>query len=778
MSSKEPEKASGRSLDMHDENGCAVGRSVQSVDGPSKAKGSLRYVQDIQLPGMLYARMVLPQRPHAWIREINLKSICSVDGVVAVATGDDVPGENRVGVVVDDQPLFAARKVRYEADCIALVGAADPGSALRGASMTEIVFDDLPAVGTIDEALAQGAPSIHDNGNLAIRRSLTKGDIVRGEAESQHTVEETFETPVQEHAYLEPLGAVAVPDSDGGIELLAPGQCPFYIRDAVARCLGLALSKVRVVQLPIGGGFGGKEDVPSEICARLAVLAAKTGRPVKMVLTREEDIAYSSKRHPMKLRYRMGCDGEGRIKFADIEIKADVGAYATLSPIVLFRSTVHAAGPYEIPHVRVETRGFYTNTAPRGAMRGFGTPQVVFACEAMIDELAARVGMDPLAFRCMNALKPGGETATGQVLGESVGLSQTLKRVDQFLGARSGRFEARAVGKGVVRAKGVAAMFYGVSLGAIGRALDRGGAKVEVLKDGSVTVFIGCTDMGQGALTVLSQITADSLGVGIDRVMVNRVDTHIVPDSGPTVASRTTVVCGNAIIDACGKIKARMLDVAKSVVGEDAIYDLSGGGAVGGGSGKRIGFDELVDRCREQRVDLTATGWYAVPECRLDDTTGLGRAYHVYSFATDIAEVEVDLETGQVQVTSFWAVHDSGRIVNPLTAVSQVEGGVAQGLGLALCERFTQTGGRVSSGDFSTYLVPTSLDVCDKIRVEFVESLSPDGPFGAKGLGEPAIIPVPAAIANAVSNALGKRVTRLPVISDWIIAQQRNSNTA
>ncbi len=755
--------------------GRTVGRSVRSVDGAYKATGSLRFLQDISFPDMLHARMVWPGRPHARIRKVDAGPALCVEGVVAVATGDDVPGENRVGVFLDDQPLFATDKVRYEADCIAIVAAETPEAALEGASRVAVEFEDLPAVETPEEACAEGAPDIHEKGNLAVDQLLEKGEIPKGEAECAHIVYETFYSPVQEHAYLEPMGAIAVPRFDGGMEIHFSGQCPFYVRDAVARSMGLKLAKVRVVQLPVGGGFGGKEDVPSEICSRLAVLAAKCGRPVRMVLTREEDILYSSKRHPVRMRYRMGCDATGHLKFADIELAACVGAYATLSPIVLFRSTVHAAGPYDIPNVRISTKGFYTNTAPKGAMRGFGTPQVVIPCEAVIDQLASLAGIDPIEFRLRNALKVGGRTATGQVLEESVGFSETLRKADEILKDLPGRFEARKTDSSRVRARGVASMYYGVSLGAIGRRIDRGGAKVEVLKDGSVNVFIGCTDMGQGALTALTQVAADALGVDAGRVSVNRVDTHIVPDSGPTVASRTTVICGNAIIDACERIREHMLKAAAAALGDDAAFDPAGEGVMSPSTGKRLSFDELLEVCADRRVDLVATGWYVMPECRVDNDTIQGKAYYVYSFATDIAEVEVDLDTGAIELTGFWAIHDSGRIVNPLTSAGQVEGGVAQGMGLALSERFVEESAKVASVDYSTYLVPTSLDVCEDISSHFVEDLSADGPYGAKGLGEPAIIPVAAAIANAVSNALGRRVTDLPVSRDWVLGLPRRA---
>ena len=759
---------------MPDEPRSRIGRSLPAGDSSAKAKGLTRFLEDITLPGMLHAKMVFPGRPHALVKRVSLARALSVSGVAAIATAESVPGRNRVGVVMDDQPLFAGERVRYEADCVAIVAADCLEVAESAASLVDIDYEDLPPVLTIDQARSGSAPHIHDEGNLAVEHTVATGDVAKGESESAWVVEEVLWSPVQEHAYMETLGALAIPSADGSMEMHVPSQCPFYVRDAVARCLGILQSQVRVLQLPIGGGFGGKEDVPSELSARVAVLAAITGRPVKIVLTREEDVAYSSKRHPMQLSYRMGCGRDGRIKFADIEIRADVGAYATLSPIVLFRSAVHAAGPYEIPNVRIKAYGFYTNSPPKGAMRGFGTPQVAFACESMIDHLARCAGIDPLEMRLRNALKAGSRTASGQVLDESVGFGETLARAGSLLGSHSDRFKPRKVGKDVIRARGIASMFYGVSLGAIGRALDRGTAKVGITADGSVSVFIGCTDMGQGAHAVIAQIAAEALGIEPDNVTVNLVDTDAVADSGPTVASRTTVMSGNAVLDACAKIKAQILEVASSVLGGPAVYDRTGSLIINPRTGRGVAPADMIRECSSRGLDLTATGLYVPPECSVDRQTGQGKAYYVYSFATDIAEVEVDTATGKVEVTGLTAIHDSGRIINPLTASSQVEGGVAQGIGLALREKYRVEGGRVSSGDLSTYLVPTALDVCDNMRVEFIECLSPDGPYGAKGLGEPAIIPVAAAIANAVSNALDVRVTALPIEPDWIVTSRQS----
>lgn len=743
-----------------------IGVRLPSVDAVEKAAGRVRFIQDIKLPGMVHAVCVFGERPHARIDWIDVSKAASLPGVVGVVTARDVQGANRVGLVVDDQPLFAQDRVRYEGDCIALIGAESIDIARHAADLVKVSFSNLPTISSIDEAKNVKAIAIHDGGNLAVERLIEKGQIQKGEDESSTIIERTFLSPPQEHAYLECLGAIVIPTGERSVDVLVSGQCPFYVRDAVARCIGAKLADVRVIQLPIGGGFGGKEDVPSEICARLAVLALKCQRPVRLVLMREEDLIYSSKRHPMKLRYRMGCDRNGKIRFADLLIEADVGAYATLSPIVLFRSTVHAAGPYEIPNVRVVTRGYYTNTAPKGAMRGFGTPQVVFACESMIDELAEKAGLDPIDMRIANALRKGSLTATSQRIEDDIGFETTLLRAKEIVGKS---WLDRSAGAECVRATGVASMFYGVSLGAAGSPIDRAGAKVEVLKDGSVNIWIGCTDMGQGAMTVLNQIAAEMLGISPDRIRVNRVDTATVPDSGPTVASRTTLVCGNAILDACSKIIHVMCGVAKEMVGGSVRFQ---NGCFVGRGGNAVEFKEVVRRCFEKRMDLSSSGWFVVPECKLD-SKGQGKAYHTYSFATDVARVQVDLSTGIVDLLEFVAIHDSGKIINRLTAEGQVEGGIAQGMGLSLLEVLSQANGHILSKDLSTYLIPTALDLCDNLRIEFVESTFEGGPFGAKGLGEPAIIPVAASIANAVSRAVGKRVLSLPITPGWIVDSAR-----
>jgi CO/xanthine dehydrogenase Mo-binding subunit len=742
-----------------------MGENFPRLDGPAKVAGKTRYLPDIEVPGMLYASMALARRPHAHIRSISLSRALSQSGVVCIAGGADVPGENQIGLLVQDQPLFASERARYEGDCIAIVGACSPEIAERGASLVDVDYEDLPAVPDIESAMKPGAPAVHEGGNVAVERNLLKGDPDSGERESDLVLEDTFYSPVQEHAYLETQGALAVPGADGSIEMFVTGQCPFYVREAVARCLGVTLSRVRVVQLPMGGAFGGKEDVPSEIAARAAVLAVKVGKPVRLVLSRSDDIIATSKRHPMRIGWRMGCTRDGRITFADVDISAGVGAYTTLSPIVLYRATVHAAGPYEIANVRVRTKGYYTNAAPSGAMRGFGQPQVCFASEAMMDAAAEGLGMDPFEFRLKNALRVGSSTSTGQKLEESVGFEETLRAARDFVSGSDGGASQGPDGR--LRGLGVAGMFYGVSLGAAGRAIDRGGARVDILKDGSVNVFIGCTEMGQGALTVIAQIAGEALGLPAETVTVHPVDTHIVPDSGPTVASRTTIISGNAVLDACDRILSRMKEVGAAVLGGPVEFDRSERVFRLQRSGGTARFDEIMAECFARRVDLSDTGWYAVPECSVDPETCQGKAYHVYSFATQVAEVEVDPRTGHVDVLRFFAAHDSGRIVNRVLAAAQVEGGIAQGLGLALTERFSHAGGIITSNDFSTYLLPTALDVCDDIQIEFVESLSSDGPFGAKGIGEPALIPSAAAVANAVSNALGRRVTRLPISRDW-----------
>jgi CO/xanthine dehydrogenase Mo-binding subunit len=737
-----------------------VGRPVPRIDALSKVTGQAKYVADIGMDGMLIGKMLFSRHPHALIENIDARRAQKLPGIRAVITAEDIPGDNQIGVVLPDQPLLVQKKALWIGDCLALVAAETESAAQKALDLIRVDDRPLPMIDRVEEALRGSEPLLHPGGNVHTHLKIRKGKVADGFARSDIVLEETFQTQRQEHVYLETIGVLAIPQGDGSVTIQGSMQCPFYVQKGVAGVLGWPLSRVRIVQTTTGGGFGGKEDVPSEICACAALLATTTGRPVRMILTREEDLRRSSKRHPMTVTYRMGAAEDGRLLSAQVRVVADTGAYATISPVVLYRSTVHAAGPYEIPNVQVDTYGVYTNSTPNGAFRGFGTPQVTFAHESMIDQLAERLGMDPIEIRLKNGLKVGSTTATGQVLRESVGLQETLLRARHESGWRKRR-ATPASDSSRRRGIGVAAMFYGVSLGAKGWFLDAAAAHAQVHRDGSVSVAIGCTEMGQGAQTVIAQMAAETLGLSLDRITVLPTDTGLVPDSGPTVASRTTVFSGNAVLNALEQIKKNMAAAAAELLPSKQETIVFRDQKVWKGKAS-LPFGEVVEQCYQRNVNLAAEGWYVSPPCSFDEHTGQGDAYYVYGYGTQVAEVEVDLETGRVRVLEITAAHDVGRAINPQGVRGQIEGGVVQGLGYGLLEDFVVTGGDIMTPDLATYTIPTSQDV-PRIRSLIVEAASRDGPYGAKGIGEQPIIPTAAAIANAIAHATGLRMRKLPI---------------
>jgi CO/xanthine dehydrogenase Mo-binding subunit len=709
--------------------------------------------------------------------------------VRAVLAAADIPGENRVGVILDDQPLLAHDKVRYRGETLALIAADSEEQAAAAARLVKAELAPLPAVFTIEDVDLRTEHPIHADGPIAVHQRVRKGDTARGFAEAAAIVQGSFRTGAQEHYYFEPQGCVAAPDGRGGLVIHGSLQCPFYVQKAVARTAGLPLARVRVIQTPTGGAFGGKEDLPSEMAAKAALLALATGRPVRLLLERREDIAITSKRHPFIIHGRLGATAEGRFTAIEIFQDADAGAYATLSPPVLFRSAMQGAGPYAIPNVHIEARGWYTNNVPSGAFRGFGGPQACFAHESLVDMMAAELGMDPVQLRRLNMLREGGTTATGHRLEASVGALDTLECVAAAVAASDATTAAAVSEQAIaapgesttaapgddparwIAATGYACMIYGNCLGKAGWYMDGAGAHLQVHADGSVSLAVGLTEMGQGAETALTQFAAEALGVTPASVTLLPVDTAMVPDSGPTVASRNVVMSGNAILDAAGKLRARLAGLAGELLGcAPETVDFANGrvrGAQGGARGE-LTFAELAAEAWRRNLDLAATGWWHVPALDFDAQKGAGEAYFAYSFATHAARVAVDRLTGQVRLLKVWAAHDVGRAVNPAGIEAQVEGGVAQGMGWALTERFASAEGAILSDSLSRYSLPSSLET-PAVETIIVEAPHPQGPLGAKSLGEPAIIPTAAAIANAVSRALGRRVDALPIDPEIVL---------
>ncbi|MCK4546858.1 MAG: xanthine dehydrogenase family protein [Candidatus Eisenbacteria sp.] len=753
-----------------------VGQRVPRVDAREKVTGEARFVDDLAFPGMLYAAVVRSTEPRARILSMDLESVLSLPGVVAVAGPDDIPGGNNIPLILPGHPLLAPGETNFCGQALGLVGAETREAADLAAGLVRVEYEPrTPLLDPLDARLP-GAPGLYGEDNTFGHHVVRRGDVERGFREAFLVVENTYHTPAQEHAYLEPQGAIAVPTPDLGIVVYGSMQCPFYVQRAIAHILGLPLGKVRIVQTTTGGAFGGKEDAPSEVGGQAAVLAWKTRRPVKLVYHREEDMHSMSKRHPAHIRYKTGVKEDGTLVAVEVQMTYDGGAFGTLSPVVLWRATVHAAGAYRCPNVRVDAWAVATNKEPSGAFRGFGAPQVLFAAESQMDEVAAKLGMDPLALRKHNILRTGDETATGQKLRSSVGSLQTIREASRASDYRTKRArwgkDRGPVRKGI----GVSTINYGAGLGGLSPYLTRAGAFVQVHADGSALYAVGTTEMGQGMHTVLAQIVAEELGLRLDQVTATETDTSRVPDSGPTVASRATIMSGNALRDACARVRKNLWGVGASILGVP-LHDVLGEGGVlyaGQKQDKSVAVEDVARECISRRVHLAAQGWFRAPKTSWDPKRGQGDAYMVYAWATNIAEVEVDLETGVVRLVRLTAAHDVGRAINPVGVEGQIEGGSLQGVGYALTEEVLRKDGRIINPDFSTYIIPTPSDA-PEITPVIVESRFSKGPHGAKGFAEQPLMGVAPAVANAVYHATGLRIRELPLTPERLKKEMERS---
>lgn len=714
-----------------------VGHPVARPDAPDKVKGSARYVDDISFDGQLHARVLRSPHARARILRIDTSEAAAIPGVRAVLTARDVPGQNLIPVVQNDWLLLADGEVRHVGEPVAILAADTKAIADAALAAIRVVYEPLPPLLTIEEAF--------ERGELHAHWKVVRGDVDAAFADpSLKVFEATYRTPYQEHAYLETNGVLATPDGMGGIIVQGSLQCPFYVQKAVGAVLGLPLSMVRIVQTATGGGFGGKEDAPSQPGSLCALLAWKTGRPVKYILSREEDMTSMSKRHPGKARYKMAVTPDGQIKAVEVDYFLNGGAYATLSSVVLWRGVIHATGPYRVENVRVNAYAVRTNTVPCGAFRGFGEPQIVFANEAHVDFAAESLGLDPIEMRRLNMLDYGDVTATGHALDASVGMREVVDRVLEAADWTRKRreYDAQDPSARLRRGIGFACTFYGVGLGAMAKHLNPAGASVVVGGDGSVTVAVGTTEIGQGMYTVLSQIAAEELGCPVTAVRLVEPDTSRVPDSGPTVASRTTLMSGNAVRDGCRQIKERMREALDR-------------------AGMHMSLMSWKDAVREANqlcVQLSAHGWSVPPKTTFDVETGQGNPYVTYTWSANTVEVEVDTETGEVRPIKAVSGHDVGKVINPQTGEGQIEGGVLQGLGYGLVEEHLLRDGRILNNQFSTYIIPTPMDAPEIVPI-IVEHAYPWGPFGAKGLGETPLIGVAPAVVNAIAHALGGAVT-------------------
>jgi CO/xanthine dehydrogenase Mo-binding subunit len=744
-------------MEEKDKNLKVVGRSIERIGAIERVLGEAKFSDDLMMTELLHLKVLRSPVRHALIKGINLERALTIPGVVRIFTAKDIPGRNRVGTITKDQPVLAEDRVRFIGDAVALIAAETEEKAEQALGEIKVDYEELEPVLTPERALETDAPKVHEAGNLLLQRLIVKGDVGKGFQEADVVVEHTYTTSWVEQACLEPDAGIAYVDKEGRIIFHVCTQNPFYIQREIADVLNLDLDRVRVIQAATGGGFGSKLDVTVQ--GYLGLAAFHLRRAVKLVYTQEEVFQATSKRHPLKVRYKTGATSNGKLTAIEVRILGDSGAYASYSPLAALRAIVHATGPYEVPNVRVEGIMVYTNNNWSGAMRGFGVPQVAFAHESQMDILAERLGMDPIDFRLANVLKEGSSTGTGQILHASVGIGRTLERLKKWQ-AENKDEETASVSSGrrarIAKGRGVASIWFGI--GSVGMP-NPSRIRVEVDRDGSFLLFVGAADIGQGSNTVLAQIAAEELGVETSAIRLVCADTALTLDGGTTASSRQTYVSGNAVRIACMNLKEVLFKEVRELYDIWEREFLLKEGKIVSQDPPRVSIplSEIADRVYRDRRRIRAEGFFDPDTVPLDPKTGQGRPHATYAFASQLADVEVDLETGEVHVRRIIAAHDVGKAVNPMNVVGQINGGVTMGLGFALTEEFIP-GETIS---FFNYFVPTIKDIPEIVPI-IIEEEEPTGPFGAKGIGEPAMVPTAAAILNGIAKALGTRIYDLP----------------
>lgn len=757
-----------------------IGKGVSRVDALDKALGKAMFTEDYFveyiLGNGLFVKQVLSPHPHAYIKGFNTARALSIPGVTGVFTHRDIPGENQVGYAIPDQPLLAERKVRYAGEVVALVAASDYDKAIRAAEEVEVEYEPLPHVLDPLEAMERKDVLVHEEAgtNIAFRTRVRKGDVEKGFSESDVIVENEYRLHHQEHAYLETEAALAIPDSEGRITIIGALQYPHLGQKIVARVLGIPISRVKIVAPYIGGGFGGKDDEGPLTCAKAALVAYLTRKPAFIIYSREESIRVHPKREAALIKYKSGASRDGKLNAIEVTIIHDTGAYANRGPFILWRATMHASGPYEVPNAKIDGFAVYTNKVYQGSFRAFGNLSIQFAVERQMDQLAEKLGLDPVEFRLRNLLREGSRTVTNQVLDHSVGVAEALSKVAEKSNWHAKRREFEEFNRQNRRFKrgiGVAVGWHGISTS---RGVpDWSNAYVKVELDGSVTVYTGIVEMGQGSPTSSHvQIVSEILGVPPEMVKVVFATTE-APDTGATHASRGTGIGGLGVQLAAAKLRERFSKLAAEIIGEN-INDIDfrdGRVYSRRDPGKNISWRDLVREAYARGVETSATGYFFLPKGRFDDRVGQGFAYPAYSFIVLVAEVEVDTETGFSRVLRVYPGLAAGKILNPVQVEGQIEGAISQAIGYVFTEQLVfDKEGRILNANLTDYVVPTAKDMPEVEKPVYVEDKFRYGAFGAKGVGEMALIPGPAALANAISHAIGIQVTSTP-LTPWKIIE-------
>ena len=731
-----------------------VGTSVPRKEGWEKVTGRARYVDDIVLPDMIHGATIRSTIARGKIEKISFEGDIPWDEFTIV-TADDIPGENSTKLFVGEQPVLAKDRVNHPEEPIVLIAHPDKNMLRRARNHVRIEYIEETPCLTIEDSLNK-APVVWGEDNIFKTIRINKGDIAQGESVAEIVVEGEYFTGASEQLYIENNGMIGEYDPKTGVTVTGSMQCPYYVHPALCAIFALPKDEVRVIQADTGGGFGGKEDYPTMIAAHACLLAMKAKRPVKLIYDREEDMVATTKRHPSRTKIRSGHRKDGSLVFIDVDFALDGGAYMTLSPVVLSRGSIHAAGPYRCDNVRILGRAVATNYPPHGAYRGFGNPQSFFALERHMERAARQCGVDPVEFRRHNFLREADLTATKQIVQDRVDMSELL---DQALEAadfhaKRERFAKENEGNPVKRGMGLAAFFHGSGFTGGGEKKMASIAGVEGTAEGKVSVLAASTEIGQGAKTIFSQIVADALELPYDMIEVARPDTHDVPNSGPTVASRTCMVVGKLVQTAALALKQSLVQE----MGLEETYTAEE-------------FAEAIKGYVKEHGKLRRYAQYEQP-ANIDwsDETYVGDAYGAYGWAIYVADVSFDTRTYEARVHDFVALQEVGKVIHPIMAEGQVQGGVAQGIGYALYENVVYNKGRMMNGQMTNYIMPTAPDL-PVIRVLFAEKPYACGPQGAKGVGElPINGPAPAVI-NALENATGVGVNQIPATPEILMKE-------
>ncbi|MFQ5775356.1 MAG: xanthine dehydrogenase family protein molybdopterin-binding subunit [Kiloniellaceae bacterium] len=752
-----------------------VGKPLVRTDAPGKARGRTRYAGDYIMPNMLHAKVLRSPLASARLKRIDASRARALPGVACVLTAadlpdrlapTDIPGQTGKARLATDQQILVRRRVRYHGEPLALITAETVAIAEQAMDLIDYELEPFPGVFDPLEAMKPGAPVVQGTNNTVADCKIRKGDVERGFAEADRIIENTYRTPFQEHAFLEPEVGLAWVDENEVINIRVSTQVIEHFR-FIADAVGVPHNKVRIRGALVGGGFGGKEDITVEVY--LALLARATSRPVRLAYTREDSFFGHGKRHPFIITHRTGVTKDGRITAAEITIVADAGAYVFLSPYVLLYGTVAAPGPYRIDNLRIDGVAVATNNMYTSAFRGFGAVQACVAHEQQMDEAAKTLGIDRLELRRRNFLSTGDTIATGYPIASAVWSDQCMTRAWEALGEPTPDRGPVKVGRGVAA--------YQQSYGRITWLHDTSEAWVGVEMDGTVVVRSGVTDIGAGQVSALGQIAAEILGVTLEDVTIYNSDSAVTPLAGTTTATRALYMTGNAVRQASEAVRERLAArAAKAFDVEPGRIDMADSRVfVADRPDQTMAFKDLVAVCASEGVRRSELVMFRAPFTdQLDPETGQGRVHPDYTFGAQAVEVSVDTETGEVRVLKSVGAHDVGQAINPQAVAGQIEGGTAQGQGYALSEEMIYQDGQLMTPSFSEYLIPTAMDM-PKVESIILESRSGLGPFGAKGIGEPAMTAVAPAIANAVADAIGVRLFDLPITPEKVVMALRQT---